>query len=133
MREIKFRAWDKRSESMVSPDQVSDERIPVENTDVGFKLKTKFELMQFTGLKDKNGKEIYEGDILYMKEKNFRFNCEGRVLVCWNNCEFYAKKIDGEVREDDESLGNYNFKSSFDIEVIGNKFENPELLKTEET
>jgi len=61
MREIKFRAWDKEKKVMLfmSDGSFSNHRIWwLETND----CQDRYILMQFTGLKDKNGKEIYEGD-----------------------------------------------------------------------
>jgi len=56
MREIKFRAWDKKLKQLSIPVQISNPPTPGHERGLI--------LMQFTGLKDKNGKEIYEGDVV---------------------------------------------------------------------
>ena len=71
----------------------------------------KYEVMQFTGLRDKNGKDIYEGDILDIGEENIDVKFEnGKFVMLGEN---YA-----------DDLCNYN-----DIEIIGNIFQNPNLIK----
>ncbi len=66
-------------------------------------------LMQFTGLLDKNGKEVYEGDIL--REVN------NALVVEWHNTGFWCEAGDG----------SWIMPSNF--EIIGNIYENPELIK----
>ena len=92
---------------------------------------------QFTGLYDKNGKEIYEGDILRGDE--YPFNCDGvdnyfaEIVWADNVCGFYRithKKPNSTVRG--ISHGNWEQLDEDDIksfEVIGNIHDNPELLK----
>ena len=92
---------------------------------------------QFTGLTDKNGKEIYEGDILRGDE--YPFNCDGidnyfaEVVWADNVCGFYRithKKANSTVRG--ISHGNWSELDEEDIksfEIIGNIHDNPELLK----
>lgn len=80
-----------------------------------------FILMQYTGLKDKNGKEIYEGDILN--------NGNGPVYVFWNeNYQAFWVGYDSEESEKQYYASTSDFCTEAD-EIIGNIYENPELLK----
>lgn len=104
---IKFRAWDKDTKVMF---EVSRHSFPLHDViDEGWPL------MQFTGLTDKNGKEIYEGDIV----QNYDFNGHmSRYKVAYFENGFYLFR---------------DKRAKFDIwwnlvEVIGNIYENPELL-----
>jgi len=121
MREIKFRAWDEGLEEMIYFDLLSTDRLD-------FQLMTEYLegsfVMQYTGLKDKNGKEIYERDILEITEKSV-YVYPGIYQVVYG-----AGGFDIEMKSFGESIthrlgeipNGYN-------EVIGNIHENPELLK----
>lgn len=120
---IKFRAWDTSGEKsyMLGGYELSDAIF--NHKDV-----RSLPLMQFTGLHDKNGKEIYEGDMVK------HFESEGYGVVKFLSCSFMVEWIGQDCYSD--LLGWYNFKRGAaskpeDYEVIGNVFENPELLNKE--
>ena len=82
---------------------------------------------QFTGLKDKNGKEIYEGDVLCAGKQSKRPHWKkghDYYSVSFSNGEFIGNGYNGEMPVS-PSLNILNFK----CEIIGNIYENPELLK----
>lgn len=83
----------------------------------------KFELMQFTGLLDKNGKEIYEGDIVIDHDDNTRMNYQ---IEWMEGCWFMTG-----IEKNDELVTVLLGRSdpSSDVEVIGNIYENPELIE----
>ena len=117
MRPIKFRAWDKENEVMVYPKGILfDGRVV--NFSCGILEPFEgCELMQFTGLKDKNGKEIYEGDIV---------NLTHMVYAGYGNVDEVTEAV---VIEDITKLP--FGPSTITCEVIGNIYENPELLEGE--
>jgi len=85
------------------------------------------EWLQFTGLTDKNGKEIYEGDILdftFFTYVGIEIEETKRGVIEFNGLAFVFKV----QNEEDYELVNLNFDSESDCEVIGNIHENPELI-----
>lgn len=102
MREIKFRVWDKENERMITHEQ---DFIPLKICSLGVLRLSPlhkqpfweildielFPLMQYTGLKDKNGKEIYEGDILMNKN----YGKEYFSVVEYRGSGFYSVGING--------------------------------------
>jgi len=74
---------------------------------------------QFTGLLDKNGKEIYEGDIIEYKSSNFR------GIVKYHTSPETRFYLDGY----DFGKKWHELHATSDLEIIGNKFENPELIE----
>ena len=75
---------------------------------------------QYTGLKDKNGKEIYEGDIVLIDKEN---NIKGIVKYSEVFAQFIIVNTNS-FADEAEPLGDYE-----DLEILGNEYENPELLE----
>ena len=122
-REIKFRAWDPRNESMWSPEYFKlrqDENDYYIVTTTGHGAIKGVELMQFTGLKDKNGVEIFEGDVVVIRQQGAQQNPR-RVL--------YAEEVAAFVMSHHASGKPSVGIGGYYLEVIGNIRENPELLE----
>jgi len=121
MREIKFRAWDKANKRM-SQVQKWDFKFGdlwVEADEEDWVEQPCFELMQYTGLKDKNGKEIYEGDIVQFDRDNPRVKPKLNLPVIFENGCFQTGIHDRLILSHVHNA----------IDVIGNIYEYPELLK----
>jgi len=129
MREIKFRAWlkeDKKMENVKTMD-FTDKTIRClkKNEFINAYLLRRVsfddvELLQYTGLKDKNGKEIYEGDILFFRDENMKY------VVVWQDAAFIIKSI--EIRKYSEKM---YWIDDVEIccEIVGNIYENKNLLE----
>ena len=113
MREIKFRAWDKHYKRF--RDIVLSSPISALNNN---EIDERFELTQYTGLKDKNRKEIYEGDIVQFTD-NYNTDIPPHIgVVKFNNASFYIT---------DDVYSCYRW-IDINVEIIGNVYENSELI-----
>lgn len=123
MREIKFRFWSHRTNSM-SPATNMYGLLSSPVLRLIGDGDEDLEAMQFTGLLDKNGQEIYEGDILEDQYGN-------TAVVLWNqpNAEFLLNDMDEYVRGNHDEPAYVLSNVWVEHEVIGNIYENPELLR----
>ena len=125
MREIKFRAWDEEDESMVDWGIIIDD---------GFHKYLSCELMQFTGLKDKNGKEVYEGDVVKTHFAGEDLIGEIEYVDKWAKFCFGALNKHGcGIAFDPESVFYWYYAEDDEegtsiCEVIGNIYETPQIL-----
>ncbi len=142
-RVIKFRAWDKSNKKMMLPTLMRLHRDTTKNDDNGgrvmqlqlngnsnkeyFNLGQRIILMQYTGLNDKDGKEIYEGDIIdYWTDSPDGYtyvNKKARKVVEW---------IQGYTRVGWNILPSRSRSGGIKKnrwEIIGNIYDNPELIK----
>lgn len=122
-REIKFRAWDIRNNEMIKHDFVilgANGRVYISDEKNSGDYIT---LLQFTGLHDKNGKEIWEGDVCNVtmnKDKNEAIDYDmGQCTVIWGNGGLFLEGYSNDLGWQCNNL---------DVEVIGNIYESPELL-----
>ena len=127
MREIKFRIWDIDERKFVvnkidrlgcgDTKKCMSERVDFENNSVEINADERYTFSEYTGLEDKIGDEIYEGDIITLHDSKYKviFNSEG--------ARFVLKDLFFEIGI---PFKNNNNK---EMEVIGNIYENPELIE----
>lgn len=122
MREIKFRAWNIVTNTMIDLKAITPLVFEIDTDGLFIPFSDGLPLMQYTGLKDHEGVEIYEGDIMEMVVHDERFS-----LVCfWGaDASFSLRRISN------GSLYAVRFSGSAvkSKKVIGNIYENPELLE----
>lgn len=128
-----FRAWDKNNQYMEYTDKnlvvcfSKEGSGAVDHTTFGHSCTCMedIELMQSTGLKDKNGAEIFESDIVHIKSSD---GVDYKVVIIFKDGGFCA--VDGV--EGNYSTRRYQLhKGDFELEVIGNIYETPLLLEVE--
>lgn len=145
-REIKFRVWDKKQNRMFSHKLINqyDKDGYVLWGDIFSGREETAEIMQFTGLKDKNGREMYEGDIYKRKlDKAGRFRDSGSEnwcdywLIHWidkhacftTTCIADYDTNTGKMIKKRSNENPYSKRFDEMDEYIGNIYENPELLE----
>ena len=129
MREIKFRVWDKDNQKMWDRIDLNFcmkyGQIYIDNDYIKeLGISKNVELMQYTGSKDKNGKEIYEGDIVKAEvagpyTSDVKIKMKGEII-------YYEPFACFEVKT--KECGQPTMSIFDNFEIIGNKYENPELL-----
>ena len=137
MREIKFRAWH-RGQAKMYPvktmdfiDKVNDKLLLKTETQIGYIIANlrQCEIMQFTGLTDKNGKEIYEGDIVHVDSRGNPWVIE---YGSFGDAAYYACNQINSCRQLDSGQYSAEFTivdEPVECEIIGNIYESPELLE----
>ncbi|WP_298784389.1 YopX family protein [uncultured Campylobacter sp.] len=116
MGEIKFRAWNVLDKKMLNWGDIF--HLPAWEIFPGTPEQRPFNIMQYTGMEDKNGREIYEGDIIKYDDAGG----EAHTQVVRYDDEMGAFGCDRGALMD-------HFNCMWEIEVLGNIYENPELLE----
>lgn len=147
MREIKFRGWHAGQNKMYYPEQMAydqltllptGEFINVHGKDTSLSTiypTDKFIPLQYTGLKDKNDKEIYEGDILSPSKRVVEYCTDVRlksVYETYGGAGFYTRAYKTTGRPEELGVFSFGITQAEVSEIIGNIYSNPELLKEHE-
>jgi uncharacterized phage protein (TIGR01671 family) len=133
MREIKFRAWDGKTMFFNVLAGGYEDTVPsVHIASKGWVNVDPYNLMQFTGLLDKNNKEIYEGDILDLGQT---VNGCSSFIVFWDrlnlgwNIKYNAPMNNPRSYEYNlQEFFKIDFNCDEGVEIVGNIYQNPELL-----
>ena len=135
MRDIKFRAWDKNLKEMISVDSINFEAGLI-NMELAWRTFEEIELMKYTGLKDKNGVEIYDGDILKCTSRiytNLGATGTGEYeenikQVIWKDDSWGTRVINSNLTSKGAEKSGIVISAKY-AEVIGNIYGNKDLLE----
>lgn len=116
---IKFRAWDKECKLMRDGDELKG--LTLDALDA-----SDFKLEQLTGLKDANGKEIYEGDIIKFFGANKKIKAKNEFGIIVYKADRYGAGFNSIIQNKEHGYGGINIAQDI---VVGNVHENPELLE----
>lgn len=119
MRDVKFRVWNSKRQTMENKSALAFDK-------TGVVLYDYEQLMQYTGLKDKNNVEIYEGDIVRVIDDVGYYGI-GKII--FNLCSFCFEWIDDIESNIEPMITVKKINLNQELEVIGNIYENKELLK----
>ena len=128
MRDIKFRAWHELNKRMIDLKAITPLALNLDTDGLFIPFSDGLKLMQFTGLKDRNGQDIYEGDLLKAQDpygenqKVFPVEMKDGVY----QIEWHGMFQGGET---DVTAIYYAMQSDFTFEVVGNVYQNPELVQ----
>lgn len=128
MKEIKFRAWNRVHQFMMEWDDFLDyeaDQMAIVGNDYRIFNDDEFELLQYTGFKDRNGKEVYEGDIC-----KIYFDVDNVEDWVYQSLTKNERETGMKIFQVESPLFNNQTEFTADvIEVIGNIYENYELLE----
>ena len=152
MREIKFRAWHKGKKEIIDVEEIDFMNKVINYIENDYENNRQeiigayfedIELMEYTGLKDKNGKEIYEGDVVKLIHTGIEISADRLEdlkrfvgIIKYENGIFKIVRTEKSLIEskyfemEQKKVSEiFIYSKLYDLEVVGNIYENPELLK----